>query len=230
MLKIWGNAGSINVQKVLWCCEELHLVYQRIDAGRHFGVVDTPAFRRLNPHGLMPTIDEDGFVVWESNAIVRYLCATHGAGTLWPMAVKARADADRWMDWANSSLWPTLVPLFRAIMRTPAEQRDEHAIEAARLESFAELQVLDAHLASSDFVGGADFTMGDIAVGCAVWRWMALDGAAGGAARVEQPAAPVRHPGRAAGLPQRCHAAVDVNGTLAVVLADAAVNTQRRAA
>ena len=174
MLRSWGNAHSINVQKVLWCGEELHLVYQRIDAGRHFGVVDAPAFRRLNPHGLAPTIDDDGFVVWESNAIVRYLCATHGTGTLWPTAAKARADADRWMDWANSSLWPTLVPLFRAIMRTPAAQRDDHAIEAARLESFAVLQVLDAHLTSSKFVGGAAFTMGDIAVGCAVWRWMAL--------------------------------------------------------
>ena len=121
----------------------------------------------------MPIIDDDGFVVWESNAVVRYLCATHAAGTLWPTAAKARADADRWMDWANSSLWPTLVLLFRAIMRTPAAQRDDHATEAARLQSLAVLQVLYAHFASNDFVGGAAFTMGDIAVGCAVWRWMA---------------------------------------------------------
>ena len=174
MLKLWGHADSVNVQKVLWCCEEIGLPYQRIDAGRHFGVVGTPGFRRLNPNGLVPTIDDDGYVLWESNAIVRYLAAKHAPGTLWPVDVRARADADRWMDWANSTLWRTLVPLFRAFMRTPEAQRDAAAIEAARQESIEVLEILDAQLASGGFVGGAVFTMGDIAVGCAVWRWMAL--------------------------------------------------------
>jgi glutathione S-transferase len=174
MLVIWGNADSINVQKVLWCCEEMRVPYERIDAGRHFGVVDTPRFRQLNPNGLVPTIDDDGFVVWESNAIVRYLVAKHAPGTLWPMDPKARADADRWMDWANSTLWPTMVPLFRALMRTPVAERDLVAVEAARQESLAELAILDAHLATTEHVGGATLTMGDIAVGCGVWRWMAL--------------------------------------------------------
>ena len=174
MLTIWGNADSINVQKVLWCCEEIGLAYERIDAGRAFGVVDTPRFRALNPNGLVPTIDDDGFVVWESNAIVRYLAAKHAPGTLWPADVRARADADRWMDWTNSTLWPTMLPLFRGFMRTPVHQRDSGAIEVARQESLEVLQILDAQLATSDFVGGKTFTMGDIAVGCAVWRWMAL--------------------------------------------------------
>jgi glutathione S-transferase len=174
VLSIWGNADSVNVQKVLWCCEEIGLAYQRIDAGRAFGVVDTPRFRALNPNGLVPTIDDDGFVVWESNAIVRYLAAKHAPGTLWPTDVRARADADRWMDWTNSTLWPTMVPLFRGFMRTPVHQRDSGAIEVARQESLEVLQILDAQLATSDFVGGKTFTMGDVAVGCAVWRWMAL--------------------------------------------------------
>src|SRR5450432_3304449 len=174
MLTIWGNADSINVQKVLWCCEEIGLAYERIDAGRAFGVVDTPRFRALNPNGLVPTIDDDGFVVWESNAIVRYLAAKHAPGTLWPADVRARADADRWMDWTNSTLWPTMLPLFRGFMRTPVHQRDSGAIEVARQESLEALQILDPQLATSDFVGGKTFTMGDIAVGCAVWRWMAL--------------------------------------------------------
>lgn len=174
MLSIWGNPDSVNVQKVLWCCEELGLDYRRIDAGRHFGVVDTPGFRTLNPNGLVPTIDDDGFVLWESNAIVRYLAAKHAPGTLWPTDVRARADADRWMDWANSTLWPTLLPLFRAFLRTPAARRDAGAIEIARLECVAALRIFDAQLASTAYVGGATFTMGDIATGCAAWRWMAL--------------------------------------------------------
>jgi len=174
MLLLWGNADSVNVQKIMWCCEEIGLAYRRIDAGRHFGVVNTPEFRRLNPNGLVPTIEDEGFVLWESNAILRYLTAKHAAGTLWPSDVAQRALADRWMDWANSTLWPTMVPLFRAFMRTPEAQRNAAAIEADRVETAEVLRVLDAQLAATAFVGGDTFTMGDIAVGCAAWRWMAL--------------------------------------------------------
>jgi glutathione S-transferase len=174
MLRLWGNADSVNVQKVLWCCEEIGIGYQRIDAGRHFGVVDTPQFRKLNPNGLVPTIDDEGFVVWESNAIVRYLAAKHSQGTLWPLDVAVRANADRWMDWANSTLWPTMVPLFRGFMRTPEALRDVQAIEIARQETLEVLEILDSQLRDRAFVAGAALTMGDIALGCAVWRWMAL--------------------------------------------------------
>jgi glutathione S-transferase len=174
MLTIWGNADSINVQKVLWCCEEVGVAYERIDAGRHYGVINTPEFRARNPNGLVPTIDDDGFVVWESNAILRYLAAKHASGSLWPTDARARADADRWLDWTNSTLWPAMLPLFRAYMRTPADQRDAQAIEAARQATIKALQILDAQLATHAYVGGESFTMGDIAVGCAAWRWLAL--------------------------------------------------------
>jgi glutathione S-transferase len=145
-------------------------------------VVNTPEFRRLNPNGLVPTIDDEGFVLWESNAILRYLAAKHAVGTLWPTDVRERALADRWMDWADTTLWPTMVPLFRAFMRTPEAQRNAASIEAGRLETVEVLRVLDAQLSATEFVGGDTFTMGDIAVGCAVWRWMALP--------VERPALP----------------------------------------
>jgi glutathione S-transferase len=136
--------------------------------------VNTPEFLAMNPNGLVPTIDDGGFVVWESNAIVRYLASKHAQGTLWPVDPAARANADRWMDWANSTLWPTMVPLFRAFMRTPVERRDPSTIEASRLETLDVLRVLDAQLVRTAYVGGDAFTMGDIAVGCAAWRWMAL--------------------------------------------------------
>lgn len=174
MLKLWGNADSVNVQKVMWCCEEMGVPYERINAAKHYGVIDTPEYLAMNPNGLVPTIDDDGYVVWESNAIIRYLAAKHAPGSLWPLDVRARADADRWLDWAQSTLWPTMVPLFRAIMRTPSALQDPAKIEVARLESFEVLSILDAHLARHTYVGGDVFTMGDIAVGCGVWRWMVL--------------------------------------------------------
>lgn len=174
MIKIWGNADSVNVQKVLWCCEEIGLDYECVDARRHFGNLQTPEFRALNPNGLMPTIDDNGFVVWESNTIVRYLCATYARTTLWLADTKARANAERWMDWTNSTLWPTMVPIFRAYFRTTVADRDTTAIEAARIDTIAVLEILDAQLGTTAFVGGDVFTMGDIAVGCAVWRWFVL--------------------------------------------------------
>src|SRR3954452_13688692 len=100
MLKIWGRTNSVNVKKALWAAEELGLRYERIDAGMQYGVTKTPEYLRMNPNALVPTIDDEGFVLWESHSIVRYLAAKHGAGSLWPIDVKVRADSDRWMDWA----------------------------------------------------------------------------------------------------------------------------------
>ena len=174
MLVIWGRDNSVNVQKPLWCLEEMGIPYERRDAGGAFGIVDTPEYRALNPNGLVPTMVEDGFILWESNAIVRYLAAKHSAGNLWPVDLRIRAEADRWMEWQNTTLWPALRPVFWNLIRTPVDQRDPDEMEASRLKSAQVLGILDAHLATRAFVAGDDFTMGDIPVGCGVWRWMAL--------------------------------------------------------
>ena len=132
MLTIWGRINSINVQKVLWCCAELGVAYERIDAGGSFGVSNTPEYLAMNPNGLVPTIKDDGFVLWESNVIVRYLAAKHGAGTLYPGDLRECAEADRWMDWQVTTLWMALRPLFFGYVRTPPEQRDAAALAAAQ--------------------------------------------------------------------------------------------------
>jgi glutathione S-transferase len=181
MLTIWGRPNSVNVQKVLWCCEEIGLEYKRIDAGGAFGVVDTPEYLKLNPNRLVPTIDDEGFVLWESNAIVRYLAAKHGKGLL-PDDLAARARADRWMDWQQTTFWPAIRPLFMGLVRTAPDKRDARAIEESRLKTAEVLVVLDQYLASQAFVAGDAFTVGDIPLGCAVWRWMALP--------IERPARP----------------------------------------
>src|SRR5258708_15720137 len=130
MLKIWGRTNSVNVKKALWAAEELGLKYERIDAGMQFGVNNTPEYRRMNPTGLVPTIEDDGFVLWESHSIVRYLAAKHGAGTLWPNDLRVRADAERWMDWAFT-FQAAFRTVFWGLVRTPAEKRDMTAIDDA---------------------------------------------------------------------------------------------------
>lgn len=169
MLKIWGRANSSNVKKVTWLCEEIGLPYARIDAGLAFGVVNTPEYRRLNPNGLVPTIDDDGFILWESNAIVRYLAAKHAAGTLWPADPQVRADADRWMDWCTSMLAPTFIPVFLNLVRTPPEQRNLQAIENGSTKTAEVLARLDAALAGRQFVAGEQLSVADIAFGPVVY-------------------------------------------------------------
>ena len=174
MLKIWGRLTSVNVQKVVWCADELGLQYERIEAGGKYGIVTTPQYLAMNPNALVPAIEDDGFVLWESNTIVRYLAARYGAGTLWSTDAKLRADADRWMDWQTTTFNPAIGPAFWQLIRTAPEKRDAGVIETARVSGEKYLAVLDAHLATRDFVAGSTFTMGDIPIGCSVDRWMKL--------------------------------------------------------
>ncbi len=175
MLKLWGRTTSVNVQKVMWCCGELELDYERIDAGGPFGGTDTPEFLAMNPNGLVPAISEDGFSLWESNTILRYLSAKHGSGSLWPEDPAERALADKWMDYQLGTLWVAFRAGYLGLTRTPPEQRDPKAIQAS-LESTAEvLSILDAHLSDNEYVAGADLTMGDISLGSTIYRWLNID-------------------------------------------------------
>jgi len=171
MLKIWGRVNSVNVKKALWAADELGLKYERIDAGMEHGVTKTPEYLKMNPNSLVPTIEDDGFVLWESHSIVRYLAAKHGMGTLCPKDLRARADAERWMDWAFT-FQNAMRPVFWGLIRTPPEKRDAKAIEEGRLKSIDTLQVLEKSLQGKAYVTGAVFTMGDIPVGCEVQRFM----------------------------------------------------------
>jgi len=172
MLRIWGRVNSVNVKKALWCVEELGLPYERIDAGLQHGVVNTPEYRKMNPNGLVPTLDEDGFILWESHSIVRYLSAKHGKGVLWPMDERTRAVASQWMDWAFS-FQGSVRDAFWNLVRTPADKRDEKAVEASRLKSGEMARILDAALADRLYVAGP-FSMGDIPIGSEVQRWIRL--------------------------------------------------------
>ena len=174
MLKIWGRTTSSNVMKVLWACAELGVSYERIDWGGEFGGNRDSDYLAMNPNAVVPTIDDDGFVLWESNAIVRYLAARHGKGGLAPADPKAHADADRWMDWQQTTLGPAFGPIFAGLVRTPPEKRDMTAIEAAIARTQGLLAILDARLATRPFVAGAELSIGDIPFGPTVHRWFSL--------------------------------------------------------
>ena len=182
-IKIWGRPAAINVQKVLWCVDELGLDHERIDAGNRFGIVDTDAYRRLNPNGRVPTLEDDGLVLWESNAIVRYLCAQYGMSRMCPQDLKRRADVDRWMDWQAATLYyPSFREYYIAQIRVAPEQHDKPRLDRLRQETVANLRILDAHLTQRDYVGGDALTMGDIPIGAVVDKWMRM--------KIERPSMP----------------------------------------
>ena len=192
MLHVWGRLSSINVRKVVWCAQELGLAFRRTDAGGKHGVVQTPAYRAMNPNALVPTIEDeldvaDGhrageagegcFRLWESNVVVRYLCARHAHGRLYPEPLQPRFDAERWMDWQQTTLNPAGRDAFIQWVRTPAEQRDDAA--AARSVQAMEplLARLEARLATRAHLCGDAFTMADIPIGCELHRWFGLPAA-----------------------------------------------------
>lgn len=174
MLTIWGRANSSNVQKVVWCCAELGLHYTRIDAGLEFGVNKTPEYLAMNPNAVVPTIDDDGYILWESNVIVRYLATRYGDGAFCPADPKERYLAERWMDWQQTTGWPPLRTVFQGLIRTPPEKRDNAAIERAQDQAKAAMAILDRHLAGRDYLEAGRFTMGDIPNGPTIYRWFAL--------------------------------------------------------
>ncbi|MDI1268523.1 MAG: glutathione S-transferase [Polaromonas sp.] len=174
MLKIWGRMSSINVKKVVWTAQELGLDFQRTEAGGLFGLVKTPEYMQLNPNSLVPVIEDDGFVLWESNVIVRYLCARHSSGDMYPTDLHERFDAERWMDWQQTTLNPASRPGFWQLVRTPPEQRDAALLDESNAAVEALMAMLDAHLAQRHFMVGEHFTVADIPVACEVHRWFGL--------------------------------------------------------
>ena len=176
MLKIWGRENSTNVQKVLWLCDELGLDFERIDAGGPFGGLSDPAYLRLNPNGLVPTIDHDGFVLWESHAILRYLASIESDRRFYPADARRGAVIDQWMDWQVISLAWQLRTLFMLAHRPADAPGGESAVAAANKVK-SSLSLLDRHLEASPFMAGKQFSIADIPVGISVHRWRHLAGA-----------------------------------------------------
>lgn len=175
LTKIWSRRSSSSAQKVFWALEELGVPYEQIDAGRSFGVVGDQAYLDKNPNGLVPTLEEpDGFVLWESNAIVRYLAAKYGEGSLWPDDLQRRADADRWMDWTTTTAIPAINPLFGKLVLHPSPATTQAEIEGHIQASETVLKRLAITLERRPYVAGDSLTVGDIPLGMIINRWFTL--------------------------------------------------------
>ncbi len=173
MLKVWGRRNSSNVQKVLWFCDEAALRFEHEEIGGDFGRTTDADMLARNPNARVPTIEDDGFVLWESNAILRYLAAKYASGAMWPTDIQARADADRWMDWQQTTVLVPLTTIFWGRVRTP-EAYTEAQIAEAEAAAVPIWQILDARLEGRDWIMGDSFTIADIPLAILAWRWFSL--------------------------------------------------------
>ncbi|EPZ9322237.1 glutathione S-transferase family protein [Salmonella enterica subsp. enterica] len=177
MITLWGRNNSTNVKKVLWTLEELELPYDQILAGGKYGVNQDADYLAMNPNGLVPLLkdDETDLLLWESNAIVRYLAAQYGQNRLWVDNPARRAEGEKWMDWANQTLSPAHRVILMGLVRTPPEKRDQAAIEAGIEKCDSLFALLDDALAHQSWFSGDNFGTGDIAIAPFVYNLLNVD-------------------------------------------------------
>ncbi len=176
MFTIYGRSNSSNVRKVLWLCAEIGQTdYQRHDYGRGFDSCDTPEYEKLNPNKLVPTFVEGDLVIWESNAILRYLAAKYGDATLYPKDLAERAMVDQWMEWQTTTSNVGIRDLFFGLIVKEDWAMGEEFIAKAQAQATKAMTLLDAQLADTGaFVTGDNLTIADCALGIFVNRWFSL--------------------------------------------------------
>jgi glutathione S-transferase len=174
-IRLWGRISSLNVRKVVWAAQELKLDFQRTDAGAAYGITTTAEYQSKNPNALVPLLEIGDFTLWESNAIVRYLCARYGAELkFYPTELEARFDAERWMDWQQTTFNRAGGPAFLQLVRTAADARNAEAIQQSVSATEPLLALLDVHLQQHAYMGGDSFGMADIPLGCEMHRWWGM--------------------------------------------------------
>ena len=176
MITVWGRATSSNVQTVMWAIGELGLAHQRHDLGHSFGGTDTPEYRRLNPNGRVPTIEDGDLVLYESQAILRYLAARYGDSAFWPEDPAIRAELDQWCEWIRTTFQPHFnYRIFWQMVRVASAERDEAEIARAIETLKPVVGLLEARLGEGPCMNGADLCWADITVGHLLYRYYTLD-------------------------------------------------------
>lgn len=171
---LYGRNSSINVQKVAWTLAEMSLEFDWIDKNGSIGSIDTEDYREINPAAQVPTFDDNGIYLRQSNAIVRYLSHNYPESKLWPVDLIGYAEAERWMEWQATDLWSVLRPVFWGLIRTKPNDRNMNSIYENINLCHREMELFDDYLTGKHFVAGKMFSMGDIPAGCAIYRYYGL--------------------------------------------------------
>ncbi|MBG6120495.1 MULTISPECIES: glutathione S-transferase family protein [unclassified Sphingobium] len=173
-MKIWGRVNSTNVRKVRWCAEEIGIDYEHIDAGGSFGMVGDPDYLAMNPNGLVPCLKDGDLILWESNAIVRYLARRYGTEPFASADAGAWASADKWMDWASLSFATPFRDLFWNLVRCRPDQRNECEMKRGEEQCVRLMTIADKALSDAPYLSGVELGIGDVPLGAIAYAWFSL--------------------------------------------------------
>lgn len=175
MLRLLGRLSSANVQKVAWLLTEMGVAFEREDYGGKFGGNRSADYLRLNPNGVVPLLIDGETTVWESNTILRYVANRFGPMPFYPVEPGARADCERWMDWQLGTLNLAMTPLYIALIRTPAHERDMDALRRYEARARELFRIMDDTLAERSYLAGEGLTLADFTIAMFAYRWHELD-------------------------------------------------------
>ena len=171
MIEVLGRSKSINVRKVLWTCVEAGLDFRHVPWGEDGLDIKSPEYLALNPNGMVPVIRDGDFVLWESNAICRYLAEKAGSDLL-PADPQARARVNQWMDWQLGDLNNAWRYAFMGLVRQSPAHTDPAAIAASAAAWNRQMAILDQQLETGEWVTGPALTLADIVLGLSAHRWL----------------------------------------------------------
>lgn len=172
MLKVWGRKNSSNVKKVLWCLKALNIPYERIDVGGPFGGLTDANYLAMNPNATIPTLQDNELTLWESNTIIRYLCAKYKGEQFYPIDLEKRASIEKWMDWSNGTLFSPIQQLMINVVRTPKEKQDKNLVANLQEKLNKIMKIADNQLAKTPYFAGNEITLADIAIAPLVYPWL----------------------------------------------------------
>jgi glutathione S-transferase len=175
MTTLYGRRSSCNVQKAMWVLAELDVAHDHVELGGDLGGLDAPEFLAMNPQGKIPVLRDGDTVVWESDAILRYVAAQHGKGRLWPSDPSERVVVDEWLAWATTTLQPPWIELFWRAVRTPRSRQKPEIVARLTRATVDCFQTLDRHLEHHAYLAGDCFSLADIPAGMTLYRWFEMD-------------------------------------------------------
>ncbi|MBE88010.1 MAG: hypothetical protein CMM76_01055 [Rhodospirillaceae bacterium] len=186
--KLWGRPTSARTEKVMLALAELNIEHDYIlssatmgpdgsvtKGGKAFGIVDTTEYLAMNPNGTVPTINDNGYVLWESNAIIQYLGMKYDPGLFYDNDIETYGSAARWLMWENNQLIPPMHELVMHLVRLPEDQRDTREAEKARQKLIKEFTIIEEQLGKTEYIAANRWTMGDIPLTIRCHRWHLFD-------------------------------------------------------
>ena len=174
-MKLYYHPFSQHARRVRMLCHELGLKPELMPVALESGEHKLPKYLRLNPAHAVPVLDDAGFVLAESHAIMRYLCQRHGGERFYPVDIARRAEVDQWLDWTHCRLNPPIQTLTIQLMFM-GDKSDPNVVEVARREAGEALQVLEEGLAVGRGIGNQQVSLADIGIATTLALYVACKG------------------------------------------------------